>query len=248
MPDLQPICIVTGGSRGIGAAIAKLAARQGYAVVVNYLRNESAARDVVREIEVHGGRVLAVRADISEHRDVARLFKTTITTLGLPTALVNNAAEAGGRMPIEGTTPDTVRRVLAVTLGGPILCIAEAVRCMSTSHGGHGGVIVNVSSQAARTGGHLLTPYVGAKAGVEAITIGLARELGPAGIRVNAVSPGVIVAPQLQADEKLASARIHEIPLGRPGTGDEVAEAVLWLMSSAASYVTGAVIAVTGGR
>jgi NAD(P)-dependent dehydrogenase (short-subunit alcohol dehydrogenase family) len=248
MPDLQQICIVTGGSRGIGAAIAKLAARQGYAVVVNYLRDESAALGVVREIEVHGGRGLAVQADVSEPGDVARLFKTTITALGLPTALVNNAAEAGGRAPIESTMPETVRRVLAVTLAGPILCIAEAARCMSKSHGGHGGVIVNVSSQAARTGGHLLTPYVGAKAGVEAITIGLARELGPVGIRVNAVSPGVIAAPQPRADENLASAREREIPLGRPGTGDEVAQAVLWLMSPAASYVTGAVIAVTGGR
>jgi NAD(P)-dependent dehydrogenase (short-subunit alcohol dehydrogenase family) len=246
MGDHQQICIITGASRGIGAAIAKLAARRGYAVVVNYVRDGRAARDVVREIEGDGGRALAVQADVSEQEDVTRLFEATIAALGVPTALVNNAAEAGGRTPIEDASPDMVRRVLAVTLGGPILCIAEAARRMSTSHGGHGGVIVNLSSQAARTGGYLLTPYVGAKAGVEAITIGLARELGPVGIRVNAVSPGVIAAAP--GDEPSASERAREVPLRRLGTADEVAEAVLWLMSPAASYVTGAIIAVNGGR
>jgi NAD(P)-dependent dehydrogenase (short-subunit alcohol dehydrogenase family) len=248
MADHQQICIITGASGGIGAATARLAARRGYAAVVNYLRNESAARDVVREIEADGGRALAVHADVSESGDVARLFQTTITTLGVPTALVNNAAEAGGRHAIENLTPDMVRRVLAVTLAGPILCIAEAVRCMSSAYGGRGGAIVNLSSQAARTGGRLLTPYVGAKAGVEAITIGLARELGPVGIRVNAVSPGVIASSLSRSDEELALARAREVPLGRLGTVEEVAEAVVWLMSPAASYVTGAIIAVTGGR
>jgi NAD(P)-dependent dehydrogenase (short-subunit alcohol dehydrogenase family) len=246
MADYPQICIITGASRGIGAATAKLAARRGYAVVVNYVRDERAARNVVREIEADGGRALAVQADVSDMDDVARLFKTTITTLGAPTALINNAAEAGSRHPIDELPPEMMQRVLAVTLGGPILCIAEAVRCMSTTRGGHGGVIVNVSSQAARTGGRLLTPYVGAKAGVEAITIGLARELGPRGIRVNAVSPGVIAAERAGPDE--AAARAQDVPLGRVGTADEVAETVLWLMSPAASYVTGAVIAVTGGR
>ncbi len=203
---------------------------------------------VVNDIEARGGRALAVQADVSDPADVARLFRTTISAFGAPTALVNNAALSGGRKPVDEMEVDTMSRVLAVTLGAPILCIAEAVRCMSRLRGGHGGTIVNLSSQAARTGGHLLTPYVGAKAGVEAITVGLARELGPAGIRVNAVSPGVIASQPSPPDDEAAAARAREIPLGRFGTPAEVAEAIIWLMSPAASYVTGAIIPVTGGR
>jgi NAD(P)-dependent dehydrogenase (short-subunit alcohol dehydrogenase family) len=247
MADHQKVCIITGASRGIGAATAKLAASRGYAVAINYVRDEDAARNVVREIEAKNGHALAIQADISEPGDVARLFRTTIAKLGVPAALVNNAAEPGERQPIDQIAADMVRRVLAVTLAGPIFCIAESVRCMSTAYGGRGGTIVNVSSQAVRTGGRLLTPYVGAKAGLEAITVGLARELGPVGIRVNAVSPGLIAA-KLQTDQEIKNGRVQEIPLKRLGTADEVAEAILWLVSDSASYVTGATIAVTGGR
>jgi len=243
-----PVCIVTGASRGIGAATARLAARRGYAVAVNYRSNEASAAQVVREIEAGGGRAVAIRADVGAPEDVTQLFETTISSLGVPTALINNAAESGGRRPIDQIDPETVQRVLAVTLAGPIMCIAAAVRCMSTTRGGHGGVIVNLSSQAARTGGRLLTPYAGAKAGIEAITIGLARELGPLGIRVNAVSPGMIATDMALLDGQPTAERSSEIPLGRPGTVDEVAEAVLWLMSPSASYVTGAIIPVAGGR
>ena len=245
MAENQPVCIVTGASRGIGAATARLAARRGFAVAVNYLRNESAARDVVQSIEGDKGRACAIQADVSEPANVARLFKAAAAELGPVTALVNNAAEPGSRLPIEQIPPEMMQRVLAVSLTGPMLCIAEAVRHMSTAHGGRGGAIVNISSQAARTGGHLLTPYVAAKAGIDAITNGLARELGPGGIRINAVSPGLIAGPAWPDKD---GARAKQIPLGRLGTADDVAEAVVWLLSPAAAYVTGTVIAVTGGR
>jgi NAD(P)-dependent dehydrogenase (short-subunit alcohol dehydrogenase family) len=248
MGDNRQICIVTGASRGIGAAIAKLAAREGYAVVVNYFRSAAAAGKVVSEIEAAGGTALAIQADVGDPGDVSRLFASTIAELGRPTALVNSAAEPGGRHPIDQIDAATVQRVLAVTLAGPILCIAEAARCMATSNGGAGGSIVNISSQAARTGGRLLTAYASAKAGVETMTIALARELGPAGIRVNAVSPGLIATGSDPANDQAAERRTGEIPLGRLGQVNDVAEAVVWLMSARASYITGAIVPVTGGR
>lgn len=248
MVDKQPVCIVTGASRGIGAAIAKLASRQGYHVAVNYCRSAESAGEVVGEIEAQGGKALAIEADVSDPVAVARLFATTLAELGTPTALVNNAAESGGRHPIHKIDPAMMHRVLAVSLAGPMLCIAEAVRCMSTSYGGAGGSIVNISSQAARTGGRLLTPYASAKAGVDTMTVGLARELGPVGIRVNAVSPGLIDVRTSPVNGAALAGRVGEIPLGRIGQVDDVAEVVLWLMSKSAAYVTGAIVPVTGGR
>jgi NAD(P)-dependent dehydrogenase (short-subunit alcohol dehydrogenase family) len=243
------VCIVTGGAGAIGAATARLAGRQQFAVAVNYLRNEAGARAVASEIVQAGGRAFAIKADVSRPEDVAGLFERTAAELGRPTALVNNAAEFGGRHPITDLDPKALQHILAVDLAGPLLCIAEATRRMSTHRGGDGGAIVNVSSLVAQTGGHLLTPYVASKAGLEAVTIGLARELGPQGIRVNAVRPGVIATEQQPLDDAAWVTRtVDTIPLGRLGTVEDVAEAIVWLPSPAAAYVSGAIIAVTGGR
>lgn len=248
MTDIKPVCIVTGASRGIGAATAKLAAQRGYAVAVNYLRNEEAATAVVQSIEARGGHAVAIQADVGNAADIVRLFETTVARLGVPTALVNNAAEPGLRQPIEDIDPEMIRRVIAVNLEGAILCSAQAARYMSTVHGGIGGAIVNVSSQAVRTGGYRLTAYVSSKAGVEAMTAALARELGPAGVRINVVCPGIIATEAAPVVDAVGNSRARDIPVGRLGTPEEIASTILWLLSPEASYVTGAIIPVTGGR
>jgi NAD(P)-dependent dehydrogenase (short-subunit alcohol dehydrogenase family) len=244
-----PVCIVTGGAGAIGAATARLAGHRHFAVAVNFLRNEAGAKAVVNDIVQAGGRAIAIKADVSRPEDVAGLFERTAAELGRPTALVNNAAAFGGRQSIGDLDPDALQQVLSVNLGGPLLCIAEAARRMSRERGGDGGAIVNVSSLAAQTGGRLLTPYVASKAGLEAATIGLARELGPQGIRVNAVRPGVIATEGQPLEDAAWVARtVATIPLGRLGAVEDVAEAIVWLLSPAAAYVSGAVIAVSGGR
>ena len=242
-------CIVTGASRGIGAKIALRAAESGFAVAVNYRAGRDAAERLCREIESQGGRAAAIAADVADPDRVAYLFEETARRLGPPTALVNNAAISAGRTAIADLDPPTLQRVIAVDLLGPLYCIAEASRRMARSRGGSGGAIVNISSVAARSGGRQLTPYVAAKGGLEAATIGLARELGPEGIRVNAVRPGVIATDAHPLDDDAWRARTAAtVPLGRIGTPDEVAAAVAWLLSDAASYVTGAILDVAGGR
>ena len=238
------VCIVTGGGRGIGAAIARLAGRRGYAVCVNYVKDDAAAGEVVAAIEAAGGRALAVRADVSREDEVAALFAAA-DALGPLTALVNNAGTPGVRAGVADLAPDAMRRAIDVNLMGVFLCTRAAVLRMARSRGGSGGGIVTVSSVATRTGGQNLSAYVAAKAGVEAMTRALGVELASDGIRINAVSPGFIATSQLDmANREATEARI---PARRIGTPKEVAEAALWLLSEEASYVTGAILPVTGG-
>lgn len=250
MDNANPnVCIVTGAARGIGAAIALAAGRCGYSVCINYREADDAAGAVQRSIESSGGRAIACRADISRADDVARLFETVDRLLGPVAALVNNAGVSGGRHPIADIDSEAFRFVVDVNLLGSFLCIKEAAMRMATSRGGHGGSIVNLSSTAVRTGGMRLAPYVAAKAGVEGLTRALAKELGSDGIRINAVAPGLIATNQHPLDDPAWQSRAAStVPLGRIGTGEEVAEAVLWLLSDAAAYVTGTVLEVAGGR
>ncbi|HEU4582323.1 MAG TPA: SDR family oxidoreductase [Polyangiaceae bacterium] len=242
--------VVTGGGRGIGAATARLAAQRGYSVCVNYRRQRAAAEAVVDEIVAGGGRAVAVAGDVALEADVLRLFEACAATLGRPVGLVNNAGvlEAQGRL--EEMALDRWQRVFATNVFGAFLCAREAVRRMSTRHGGSGGSIVNVSSGAARSGspGEYID-YAASKGALDTMTVGLARELAPEGIRVNAVRPGFIYT-ELHASggEPGRVDRVKSrVPLQRGGTPEEVARAVVWLLSDEASYTTGAFLDVTGG-
>ena len=245
---LQKVCLITGASRGIGAATARLAGRRGYAVAVNYARDEKAAKAVAAEIVEAGGKVAAFRADVSRDSDVEALFAAVDRDLGTITHLVNNAGIAGPRQPVGKVPAAELRRTIDVNLIGAFLCTQQAVRRMARSAGGAGGAIVNLSSTAARGGGHLISPYVASKAGIEGLTVALARELATEGIRVNAVSPGIVATDQQPLDDSAWRAKATErIPAGRLGEAAEVAEAILWLLSDEASYVSGTVLTVSGG-
>lgn len=239
--------IVTGGSRGIGADTARLAARRGWNVVLNYRERGDAAGRVVADCEEAGAKALAVRADVSVEADVVRLFEAAAAEFGPPRALVNNAGIVGPLQRLEEFTAERIERVIAVNLTGALLCAREAVRRMSTHRGGDGGVIVNVSSRAAALGSPgEYVDYAAAKAGVDALTIGLSKEVAGDGIRVVGVRPGLIDT-ELQAPGRLDRLGATP-PLGRPGTAHEVANAILWLATAEASYVTGAILDVSGGR
>lgn len=243
--------IVTGASRGIGAAIATLAAGRGFSVAVNFFTGEPEATVITEQIVSAGGRACAIQADVAREEDVIRLFETAERELGPIKALVNNAAITGGFSRVDSVTAKTLEQVMAVNVTGAFLCAREAVRRMSNRHGGTGGAIVNISSRAAQIGSAgEWVHYAASKGAIDSFTIGLAREVATEGIRVNAVAPGLIDTGLHAANG--APDRLNRltssIPMQRPGTALEVAEAVLWLLSPAASYTTGAILEVGGGR
>ncbi len=247
----HPILLVTGGSRGIGAATAILAAARGYQVVITYLANAAAAETVVQSIQDAGGKAMAVQADVGIEADVLRLFKTIDLQLGTITALANNAGMLEKQMRLDQMSVARWQRVLNANVIGSFLCAREAVLRMSTRHGGKGGAIVNLSSAASRIGSpNEFIDYAAAKGAVDSMTIGLAKEVATEGIRVNAVRPGLIYTDiHVSAGEPGRVDRAKAgVPMQRGGTAEEVAEAVLWLLSDQASYVTGTLMDVTGGR
>lgn len=243
--------LITGGSRGIGAATALLAARRGYDVCLSYRTESDAAACIVDGIHQTGRRALAVQADVSREPDILRLFQTCDRELGPLTALVNNAGVVDQKARVEDFTMDRLQRMFAVNVFGTILCAREAVRRMSTRHGGQGGVIVNLSSIASRIGSpDEYVDYAAAKAAVDVFTMGLAKEVAMEGIRVNAVRPGIVETGihasggQPHRLERIAPL----VPLQRPGRPDEIAAAILSLLSDEQAYTTGALLDVSGGR
>lgn len=249
---VQPdnILVVTGGSRGIGAATARLAGQRGWAVCVNYRQNRDAAQDVVHDILEAGTRAVAVQADVSVEADVERLFEICDRELGRLRGLVNNAGILELQMRVESMTADRLSRVLAANVVGAFICAREAVRRMSTRRGGRGGGIVNVSSAAARLGSAgEYVDYAASKGAIDTMTIGLAREVADDGIRVNAVRPGFIYTDiHASGGEPDRVDRVKaSVPLKRGGTAEEVAAAILWLLSDEASFTTGSFIDVAGG-
>ncbi len=244
---MSKITIVTGGSRGIGAATAKLLASHGHAVCVNYVSNADAASKVVGEIEAAGGRALAVQADTSVEADVMRMFETVDKELGTLTGLVNNAGTNGRRTRVDDLQPDEIRQLLDINVLGCILCAREAVKRMSTTHGGQGGAIVNVSSGSANIGNPGIgVLYATSKGALNSFSIGLAQEVAAEGVRVNIVAPGMTQTDMPGADRIVAQA--SKIPMGRVAEPIEVAEAIYFLLSDNASYIAGANIRVGGGR
>ena len=248
---MTKLVLITGGSRGIGAATALLAAQHGYAVAVNYTTNSGAADDVVQQILAGGGVALAVQADVSKDTEVTAMFKKIDEKLGRITALVNNAGVVDQLSRVDAMSAERLQRMFAVNVIGPFLCSKEAVKRMSTRYGGTGGAIVNVSSAASRLGSPgQYVDYASAKGAIDTFTIGLAKEVASEGIRVNAVRPGIIET-EIHASGGLPDRARDlgpQVPLQRAGTALEVAQAIVWLLGDQASYSTGALLDVSGGR
>ena len=248
MTNEAGVMVVTGGSRGIGAAVSVKAALAGWTVAVVYRARDAEARALVERVAAASGRAVAIRADVGDDRSVVEAFETA-ARLGPICCLVNNAGVTGGVSRLVDLQTDALERLLRINVFGAFLCAREAARRMSTARGGHGGSIVNVSSGAARLGGpNVWVHYAATKGAIDTMTLGLAKELASEGIRVNAVRPGIIDT-ELHADrppgqlERIA----QSIPMGRLGTADETADAILWLASPQASYVTGALLDQAGG-
>lgn len=248
---MDQVLLITGGGRGIGAATALLAAKRGYAVAVNYASNSLAADELVRTIRAGGGTAMAVRADVGDEAQVLAMFEQVDARLGRLTALVNNAGIVDVTARVDEMSVARLERMFRINVIGSFLCAREAVRRMSTKHGGTGGAIVNVSSGASRLGSPgQYVDYAASKGAIDTFTVGLAKEVADEGIRVNAVRPGVIDT-EIHASGGLpdrAAALGPQIPMKRAGTAEEIAGAILWLLSAEASYTTMALLDVTGGR
>lgn len=248
---MQHVIVITGASRGIGAATARLAARQGYRVCINYHADDQAAERVLAEVRELGAEAIAVRADVSVEDEVIQLFHRVDSELGRVTALVNNAGTIGHTSRLEDMSEFRLLKLMKTNVVGPMLCAKHALQRMSTRHGGLGGSIVNVSSVAARLGSpNEYVDYAASKGALDTFTVGLAKEVAGEGVRVNAVRPGYIHTDfhALSGDPDRVSTLESRIPMGRGGQAEEVAEAIIWLLSDKASYSTGSFIDLGGGR